>query len=162
MLIKIFSLLSLASVALAQSADAATVGLQALLEKTPELNSLYTVIWKNPVLVRNLVEAKNVTIFAPNNQAFAKFQDPLLDGDLTAILSYHIIAGTYESSALKTVPAFLPTTLENYDKYRNLTKPQVVKALIEKDKAVVYGGLNKFVTVVKAVGLPVPRLSSAC
>ncbi|MEP6701130.1 MAG: fasciclin domain-containing protein [Bacteroidota bacterium] len=60
-------------------------------------------------LVETLKSAGPFTVFAPTNEAFAKLPagtvdkllTPEMKGDLTKILTYHVVAGSFKSSDLK-------------------------------------------------------------
>lgn len=60
-------------------------------------------------LVETLKSAGPFTVFAPTNEAFAKLPagtvdnllKPEMKGDLTKILTYHVVAGSFKSSDLK-------------------------------------------------------------
>lgn len=69
-----------------------------------------------------------------------------------AVLSYHILNGTYPASAVMEMPAFIPTMLNN-SAYANVTGGQVVEAVKQGDKVVFYSGLLSNATVTTAVSL---------
>ena len=66
---------------------------------------------KDANLVSTLESAGPFTVFAPNNSAFAKLpastvaslQQPANVAELTKILTYHVVSGTYTSAALRVM-----------------------------------------------------------
>jgi uncharacterized surface protein with fasciclin (FAS1) repeats len=71
----------------------------------PVLSTLVTAV-KKAGLVDTLNSAKNITVFAPDNAAFAKIPSATLDkvlankAELTKILTYHVAAGRLTPSQL--------------------------------------------------------------
>ena len=71
----------------------------------PVLSTLVTAVEKAG-LVDTLNAANGITVFAPENSAFAKIPAPTLDsvlankGELTKILTYHVVAGRYTPAQL--------------------------------------------------------------
>lgn len=63
---------------------------------------------------------------------------------------YHIVNGTYPSSAVMDKPVFLPTML-NDTMYTNVTGGQVVEAVKQGDNVLIYSGLLSNATVTMAV-----------
>lgn len=105
-----------------------------------------------------LSNMSNITILAPSNTAL---ENLLSDGDIasmtqndrglvTALLSYHVLNGTYYANNVTDVPAFIPTLLSN-STYENVTGAQVVEALREGDTVSFYSGLRKQSNVSEAV-----------
>lgn len=109
-------LLAVASVgAVAQKADPAVGGAPMYANKTiaanasaaPNLTTLVTAV-KAAGLVDTLNSAGPFTVFAPTNDAFAKLPAGTVDtlvqpdhkDDLTKILTYHVVPGTYDSKKL--------------------------------------------------------------
>ena len=66
----------------------------------PVLSTLVTAV-KKADLVDTLNSAKNITVFAPANSAFAKIPSATLNSvlaskaELTKVLTYHVVAGRY-------------------------------------------------------------------
>jgi uncharacterized surface protein with fasciclin (FAS1) repeats len=89
-----FSGMSTAPVATAASAN-------------PVLSTLVTAV-KKAGLVDTLNSAKNITVFAPDNAAFAKIPTATLNSvlankaELTKILTYHVASGRYTPAQLAT------------------------------------------------------------
>jgi uncharacterized surface protein with fasciclin (FAS1) repeats len=71
----------------------------------PVLSTLVTAV-KKAGLVDTLNAANGITVFAPDNSAFAKIPSSTLDsvlankGELTKILTYHVVAGRYTPAQL--------------------------------------------------------------
>jgi uncharacterized surface protein with fasciclin (FAS1) repeats len=71
----------------------------------PVLSTLVTAVQKAG-LVDTLNSASGITVFAPDNAAFAKIPSSTLDGvladkgELTKILTYHVVAGRYTPAQL--------------------------------------------------------------
>jgi uncharacterized surface protein with fasciclin (FAS1) repeats len=120
-----------------------------------------------PQLVSALVNARNITILAPSNAALLKYlndssratavaQDPSL---LVAILSYHVLSGTYYASSFTSKSAFIPTLLTN-ETYANITGGQRVEALLRGGGVSIFSGLKEASTVVTAVSNHASTLTS--
>ena len=129
--------------------------LTAALASTPELSQLTTLLSSNQQLVQALGRAQNITILAPSNEALAKLNasgaaSALLDPAVVqATLQYHVLNGTYPSSAITETPAFVPTLLENRV-FENVTGGQVVEVLKKGEDVLVYSGLLSNASVTKA------------
>ncbi|MCJ1259640.1 hypothetical protein MMC24_007479 [Lignoscripta atroalba] len=150
-----FKYLSLA--ALAATASAQSMNLTGTLMATPELSNLTTYVSLFPELLSSLSSATNVTILAPSNDAFAKFMNSSAGSVIAAndtaaiqaVLSYHVLMGTYPSSAVMTTPAFIPTMLSNMA-FSNVTGGQVVEAIMMGENVMFYSGLLQNSTVTTA------------
>ncbi len=74
----------------------------------PVLSTLVTAV-KKAGLVDTLNNAQDITVFAPTNDAFKKIPKATLDkvlGDkamLTKILTYHVVAGNYDTNKLRAM-----------------------------------------------------------
>ena len=153
MLFKNLSILALAGYAVAQSNQT----LNATLTSNPDLSNLTTFLGTNPALVEALSSAQNITILAPSNQAFnelanssaglALASDP---GLITALLTYHVLNGTYSAAQITNTSAFIPTLLTN-SSYTNVTGGQVVEAVLVGNETTFYSGLLQNATVTTAV-----------
>jgi uncharacterized surface protein with fasciclin (FAS1) repeats len=107
--------------------------------------------------VSALGSASNITILAPNNEALATFlnsstgeaaaTNPAL---VTALLTYHVLNGSYPASAFTNTSQFLPTLLTNTT-YANVTGGQRVEARLNGSNVEVFSGLLAKSTVVTAV-----------
>ncbi len=143
------------------AAGAAVVSAQALtdvLSGAPELSTLTSIVTRYPQLVSQLGSANNITILAPSNDAFTKLlaspagariaqNDSAL---IQAVLSYHVIQGSFPASSISDKPAFVSTLL-NSPTYTNVTGGQRVEVVKKDDKVVVYSGGRANSTVTTAV-----------
>ncbi|KAL8833434.1 MAG: hypothetical protein Q9170_004277 [Blastenia crenularia] len=118
-----------------------------LLAGTSSLSTLAATVAGVPGLAETLGSATNITILAPSNDAFKTFmQSPAAaavaandTSAIQALLSYHVLMGTYPASAVTGMPAFLPTMLNN-TAYANVTGGQVVEAVKQGDGVLFYSG----------------------
>lgn len=158
MQLKYLSLAALAATASAQSA----MTLNATLSNNTNLTNLTTYL--NLLgIAPQLANMKNVTLLAPSNQAFAKFLNSSMGAALkandtaaiSAVLMYHVLNGTYASSAIKTTPAFIPTMLTN-KAYSNVTGGQRVEAMLMGQNVTFTSGLLTQSHVTQAVSLRLP------
>jgi uncharacterized surface protein with fasciclin (FAS1) repeats len=106
-------------------------------------------------LVETLGQASNITILAPNNDALSSLLDSSLlenadAGLVPALLTYHVLNGTYFAENVTETPAFIPTLLTN-STYSNVTGGQVVEALAEGDTVSFYSALKARANVTQAV-----------
>ena len=110
-----FKTLTLAALASAASAQ----NLTAVLAGIPSLSQLETYLKLYPTVAQSLAAAQNVTLLAPNNDAFAKFltspEGQSLQANNTALIesffSYHILDGIHYASTFNSTPQFIPTAL---------------------------------------------------
>jgi uncharacterized surface protein with fasciclin (FAS1) repeats len=140
---------ALAGAAVAQNSSASLVdaiGEHDSLSVLGELLSNYTEI------LDILSELSNVTILAPENAALEGFLEDWDESDvglLTAILSYHVLNGTYFSDNVTDTPAFIPTLLSN-ETYTNVTDGQVVEVVSSGDNVTFYSALRQQSNVTQA------------
>ncbi|KAI4242477.1 MAG: hypothetical protein L6R40_004031 [Gallowayella cf. fulva] len=160
---KLLPIAALAATALAQNATnsstsaTSSTSLTDLLGSTDSLSTLATAVQGVPGLTQMLGSASNITILAPSNEAFERFLSTpgaaaLASNDsaaIQALLSYHILNGTYPASAVTEMPVFLPTMLNN-SAYANVTGGQVVEAVKQGDKVLFYSGLLNNASVTTA------------
>ncbi|KAL8899293.1 MAG: hypothetical protein Q9207_006270 [Kuettlingeria erythrocarpa] len=152
---QLFATAALAATTFAQNATNSTTGstgssgsLTDLLGATSSLSTLTSAVMGVPGLASMLGSLSNVTILAPSNEAFEKFMETpaaaaLTSGDnaaISALLSYHILNGTFPASAVTDTPAFVPTMLNN-TAYTNVTGGQVVECVRQGDNVLFYSGL---------------------
>jgi uncharacterized surface protein with fasciclin (FAS1) repeats len=138
---------TLAFAAFAATATAQSGGLVETLSNVTELSNLTTYLGLFPDLVSQLSQLQNVTLLAPNNDAFATFLNSSAGAALAenntaliqAVLTYHVLNGTYEDFGNET--QFIPTALQP-PTFTNVTGGQVVQAVPGEDGAVTfYSGL---------------------
>ncbi|KAF2086722.1 Fasciclin-domain-containing protein [Saccharata proteae CBS 121410] len=152
MLLKHLSLAALSSTAAAQS----TSSLNATLANNPSLSNLTTYLNAYPGLASQLANANNITFLAPNNDAFATLLNSSsssstaeLVQEISALLTYHVLSGTYTAEEITSTPAFLPTMLMN-SSFTNVTGGQVVEAVTTDNTTYFFSGLLQNSTVVQA------------
>lgn len=153
MLFKPLVLAALASAVAAQD----MMNLTAALGSSEELSNLTSFVSAMPQLLEQLSSATNITILAPSNDAFTALAESpmgagLLANDsglITAILSYHVLNGTYPADAVTEEPTFIPTMLMN-PMYSNVTGGQRVEAIAMEDQVMFFSGLLMNSTVTTA------------
>jgi len=129
----------------------------ALASKNDTLSTLGGLLTANSALVDTLSQAQNITILAPSNDALEKLLDneevtAMIAADpglIAAILSYHVLNGTYYADDITENPAFVPTMLMN-ETYSNVTGGQVVEAMKEDDTVSFISGLRMKSNVTEA------------
>lgn len=157
---QIKNLLPLALATAAATQD--MMNLTAAIGSIPELSSLNETLGLFESLVGQLATTENITLLAPSNTAFEEFMkgpmaELLNDTDaVQAVLQYHVLNGTYNSSMITDTPAFIPTSLTN-ESYANVTGGQVVKAVMTDGNVTFFSGMLANSTVTQAVRrLPSP------
>lgn len=147
------------------AALAAIVGAQSTqnitqaLSSNPDLSTLVQLLMGQTDLMKSLASAQNITVIAPNNNAFARFmnssgaQASANPSMLTGTLSYHVLQGNISSDQITATPAFVPTLLTN-PTFSNVTGGQRVEAVKMGNNVLFYGGLKMSSMVVKAVSHP--------
>lgn len=100
-----------------------------------------------------LSNASNITILAPNNAALRTLlrnnelvSDP---GLVEALLSYHVLNGTYYASNFSDTPTFATSLLRNA-KYANVTGGQALEGVTNNDTVSFYSGLRSESNVTEA------------
>lgn len=122
-----------------------------LLQNTPDLSNLLTLLTdpSRSALLNTLANAQNITIVAPNNQAFTTA--PNAPASLiTDVLTYHVLKGVIMSDQISTKPIFAHSLL-NSTMLANVTGGQNVEAVVAGGKPVFMSGLGASSSVVKAV-----------
>ncbi|KAI9882225.1 MAG: hypothetical protein M1823_006027 [Watsoniomyces obsoletus] len=152
-----FKTLSLTAL-LSAAATAQNMNLTALLTGAPELSNLTTYVSMFPQLLTTLASASNITILAPSNEAFAKLlASPagaaIMANDtaaIQAVLSYHVLNGTYPASAIpEMMSAFVPTLLTS-PRFTNVTGGQRVGAMRSGSNVNITSGLKAMSMVTRA------------
>ncbi|EPE32448.1 FAS1 [Glarea lozoyensis ATCC 20868] len=133
--------LALGAIASAQSLT------DVLANNTAELSTLISLLSAQPAIVSALGSASDITILAPNNAAFAAFlatpEGTAAGGDpstVAALLTYHVVNGTFYASDFSSTPAFAPTLLSNTT-FTNVTGGQVVEAVSDGTNVTILSGL---------------------
>jgi len=142
--------LALAALVAAQDAPA---DLATTLSNTPELANLTSLLQGQPDLVEALSSAQDITILAPSNDAFAALlateegqavaADPAA---VAALLTYHVLNGTFFGADITETPAFVKTLLAD-NQYTNVTGGQNLQAAVEDGNVVFTSGLLQKSTV---------------
>lgn len=142
----IAALAALAATATAQNSS--TPSLTQLLGSTPQLSNLTQFVTLIPGLADSLGSAQDITILAPSNEAFTTFLNEsgsaISINDTTiirALLSYHVLNGTFYASNITETAAFAPTLLTD-TAFTNVTGGQVVQAQTVGDKVYIFSGLG--------------------
>lgn len=116
-----------------------------------------------PDLLGTLGNLTNITILAPSNDALSSFLNTSAvsniadfgSGLIRALLSYHVLNGTFASTNISSTPAFVETLLSNQT-YENVTGGQVVEAVKDGDTVSFYSGLRERANVTTAVSYSAP------
>ena len=111
----------------------------------PQLSNLTSYLSAFPDFVSQLSQLTNITLLAPNNQAFAELLNSsagaaITNGDqaqIQALFSYHVLNGTYPNYNL---PDITPTALQP-PQFANVTGGQVVQFKGDGDSLAIYSGL---------------------
>ena len=122
---------------------------EVLAAQNSTLSTLVTLLQSQPALLNTVAGLQNITILAPSNAAFAtllanpavaaKAADP---GFVAAVLSYHVLKGTFPASAFLAAtdaPVFANTYLTN-ETYSTVEDGQVVQAQTQGGSVVVTSG----------------------
>ncbi|OTA52439.1 FAS1 domain-containing protein [Hypoxylon sp. EC38] len=139
--------LSLASVASAQTPSLT----DALGSQNSTLSSLNALLGSDSQFADSLNNLQNVTILAPSNDALGALNDTaslLTDsGYLQALLSYHVLNGTYHNTSFTNQSIFIPTTLTN-STYTNVTGGQVVEARLYDNNVTFFSALKQNASII--------------
>jgi len=146
---------NLLTLALGATASAQSLT-EALAAANDTLSLLTGLVTGVPGLADSLSEASNITILAPSNaalQAFLNSTAGMAAGGnpetVAALLMYHVLNGTYPSTAVTNATQFLPSLLSN-ETYTNVTGGQVVGAKSNGSEVSFYSGLLQSSKVVTA------------
>lgn len=131
--------------AMAQNSSASLT--DAINSANGSLSTLSTLLQGQTETLNQLGGASNITLLAPSNDALSDYLgnmsltdiDP---SDIAALLSYHVLNGTYMADNITDTAAFVPTLLTN-EQYANVTGGQVVEAMKADDVVSFYSGLRK-------------------
>lgn len=140
------------------AACAAAQSLTEVLSKHESVSALNNLLSTQPALVSTLGSAKNITILAPNNEAITALTSDSANaaaiqkdsGLVPAILSYHVINGTYRGDAFTKEAKFLPTLLTNAT-YAQVMGGQKVEGKAAGQTVEFKSGLQKMSKVTEAV-----------
>ncbi|KAF3065261.1 Transforming growth factor-beta-induced protein ig-h3 [Daldinia childiae] len=142
--------LALASLAAAQTPSLS----DALGSQNSSLSSLNALLASNSQFSESLNRLQNVTILAPSNDALSAVTSNnesallLANSDyLQALLSYHILNGTYHNDSFGDESVFIPTLLTNKT-YTNVTGGQVVEAQLHDNNVTFFSALKENATII--------------
>ncbi|KAI2620936.1 FAS1 domain-containing protein [Hypomontagnella submonticulosa] len=143
--------------ALASLASAQTPSLtDALGSQNSTLSTLNALLASYSNFTDSLNDMKNITILAPSNDALGALTSSndstslLFDSDyVQALLSYHVLNGTYYDSSFGNESIFIPTMLTN-ESYSNVTDGQVVEARLSDNNVTFFSALKQNASVVTA------------
>jgi len=138
----------LPTAALAIGAAAQQMNLTAALAANNATLSLLTgLLGTQPSLVSTLAGLSNITILAPSNNALAAFLNSTAGvaasknpDAVAALLTYHVLNGTYPASAFTNSSQFIPTLLTNTS-FANVTGGQRVEASLNGSTVDIFSGL---------------------
>ncbi|KAK3112025.1 hypothetical protein LTR53_012123 [Teratosphaeriaceae sp. CCFEE 6253] len=146
---------ALAVAAVSAQTDNSTANLTSLISSNSNLTGLATLLQSYPDVASSLANATNITLFAPSNQALQAVQSVLgssnsdTSGLVAALLSYHVLQGTFYAENISSTPQFPHTTLNN-TLYSNVTGGQVVECRLEGTTAEIISGLKQTANVTQA------------
>lgn len=149
--------LTLAGLVTAQDTSSSSSLTEVLAANNDTLSSLIGILGTEPDLVSVLGGLSDVTILAPSNDALEAFlndtsvaaavaENPDI---ISAVLTYHVLNGTYLSSQITEDPVFVETYLSN-STYENVTGGQVVEAGRNGEVVSFYSALKFESNVTKA------------
>ncbi|CAG9990497.1 unnamed protein product [Clonostachys byssicola] len=127
---------------------------QALQSANSSLSTLTGLIATQNGTLELLNSLTDITILAPNNDALKTFLgntsvSQISPQQIGAILSYHVLNGTYYSDNVTSTPSFLPTLL-NATEFTNVTGGQVVEAIKTDNNVTFLSGFRKKSNVTQA------------
>jgi uncharacterized surface protein with fasciclin (FAS1) repeats len=135
------------------------MNLTSLIKSNSNLSALGTLLSAYPNITTSLASARNVTLFAPNNDAFQALNSSGLltqaasqPGLVEALLNYHVVQGTVYAENITETPVF-PHTLLNNTMYSNVTGGQVVECRLEGQTVEIVSGFKSVANVTQAVRL---------
>lgn len=141
--------------------------LVSVLKSQPDLSTLLGALQKIPESTKTVAAACNITILAPTNDAFACIPSDsavgkaLAAGDaeaITALISYHVLNGTYKSTDFKETPTFAnslltPALTIGGEAVTNVTKGQNAELILNGTAAEIISGGGAVSTVTQAVSI---------
>ncbi|KAI8648656.1 hypothetical protein NCS57_01477400 [Fusarium keratoplasticum] len=135
MKIQAFLSLALASFAAAQSNNGTSLA-EALASQNETLSALNGLLESQTDFFDRLADLDNITILAPSNEALSDFLNstnitnfvPEASNVVSAILSYHVLNGSWYAGNFTDTPVFIPSLLNNQT-WENVTGGQVVEGV---------------------------------
>lgn len=108
-----------------------------LLAGAENLSSLLTTVSGFPDLLETLAAQTEITIFAPDNDAFAALPEGLDSDTIRAVLTYHVVQGVFASDAFTEDNQALPTFLTDNPDFVNITNGQVLNAKLDESSVLI-------------------------
>jgi Fasciclin domain len=148
---KLFSLLLVVSQTAAQT-------ILSVLGVQTDLSMLNSFIDSSPQISRLLSTANNFTFLAPSNTAInawlaAPGTTSLTTDEVEALISYHLLHGTFPVASFTGVPLFANSNLNNVT-FENITGGQAVELLQTPSGPSILSGNATISTISKAVSPP--------
>ncbi|TLS25150.1 hypothetical protein PpBr36_07933 [Pyricularia pennisetigena] len=152
---QLLSLAVAAAVALAQTnTNGSSTSLTAALASQPDLSNMIALLSTQPTFMAQLSLAQNVTFLAPSNNALNDFLNgpnatplnrttPL---GVAALLSYHVLNGTFYDSEINDDTRVVNTAL-NLAPYSNITGGQRISFRRQDGNATFFSGLMEMSSV---------------
>ncbi|KAL9616487.1 MAG: hypothetical protein Q9160_008655 [Pyrenula sp. 1 TL-2023] len=122
--------------------------------QNPDLKDLNYYLGLIPDFASKIDAARNVTIFAPSNNAIEKaladpgsqFAEGKVFGFMDVVLSYHVLNGTWPSSSFGNSPAFIETWMTDKT-WTSVSGGQVVEAYRQNGPVTIVSGEKNQTTV---------------
>jgi hypothetical protein len=148
--LKLFSLSLLASSAVGQT-------ILSVLSIQTDLSMLNSFIDSSPTISRLLSTANNFTFLAPSNTAInawlaAPGTTSLQTDQIEALISYHLLHGTFPVASFSQIPQFPNSNLNNLT-FENITGDQAVELLQSPSGPQILSGNTTVSTISRAVSL---------
>lgn len=120
-----------------------------------DLSMLVSFINSSPTISRLLSTASNFTFLAPSNVAIntwlaAPGTSTLSTPEIEALISYHLIHGTFPVSSFQQIPQF-PNSALNNTRFENITDGQVVELLATANGPAIISGNKTTSTIARSV-----------
>lgn len=163
MSLKHLLVVALAGCAIAQEGSQSQ-SLNATLFGNSQLSNLTQLLSADPALINTLSQARNITILAPSNEAFARAaQNPAFAAVasdpqvLASVLLYHVLNGTIQAEDITNSSTFVHTYLARnaLTNGANVTNGQVVEAVVQGNQTSFFSGLQSRANVTQAVSLTI-------
>ncbi|QDS71026.1 hypothetical protein FKW77_008094 [Venturia effusa] len=133
--------------ALVSAASAQSSGLAETLAGNQQTSQLAGLVGTLPGITEQLSSLQNITLLAPSNAAIAALLNSSAGaglasnpGLLQAVLTYHVLNGSYLAGDIPSTPAFVPSALVD-PTYANVTGGQRVEAIRSGSNVTFYSGL---------------------
>lgn len=120
-----------------------------------DLSMLNSFIDSSPEISRLLSTANNFTFLAPSNAAIntwlaAPGTNSLSTDDIEALITYHLLHGTFPVASFSQVPQFPNSNLNN-NTFENVTNGQAVELLQTPNGPAIISGSGTMSTIARSV-----------